>query len=49
MFQIKRLNSAFSVLYVHRKSNTFLLMYVNLFFIKRIKASIIDSRKTIKY
>ena len=46
MFQIKRLSS---VLYLHRKSNTIVLMYVNLFFIKRIKASIIDSRKTIKY
>jgi len=49
MFQIKRLNSTCSVLYVHRKSNTIGLMYVNLFFFKRIKASIIDSRKTIKY
>jgi len=33
---------------VHRKSNTIVLMYVNLFFIKRIKASTIDSMKTIK-
>jgi len=46
MFQIKRLNSACSVLYLHRKSNTIALMYVNLFIIKRIKASIIDSMKT---
>jgi len=49
MFQIKRLISACSVLYLHRKSNTIVLMYVNLFFIKRSKASIIDSMKTIKY
>jgi len=49
MFQIKRLRSACSVLYLQRKSNTIVLMYVNLFFIKRIKASIIDSRKSIKY
>jgi len=28
---------------------TLVLMYVNLFFNKRIKASIIDSRKTITY
>ena len=38
VFQIKRLSSACSVLYLHRKSNTNVLMYVNLFFIKRIKA-----------
>jgi len=49
MFQIKRLHSACSVLYLHRKSNKIVLMFVNLFFIKRIKASIIDSKKTIKY
>jgi len=42
MFQIKRLKSACSVLYLLRKSTTIVLMYVNLFFIKRIKASIID-------
>jgi len=34
---------------IKRLSNTIVLMYVNLFFIKRINASIIDSRKTIKY
>jgi len=34
---------------LHGKSKTIVLIYVNLFFIKRIKASIIDSRKTIKY
>ena len=45
MFQIKRLSLACSVLYLHRKSNTNVLMYVNLFFIKRIQASIIDSGK----
>ena len=45
MFQLKRLNSACSVLYLHRKSNTIVLMYVNLFFIKRINAS----SKTIQY
>ena len=28
MFQIKRLNSACLVLYLHRKSNTTVLMYV---------------------
>ena len=49
MFQIKRLSSACSVLYLHRNSNTIVLMYVNLFFLHIIKASIIDSRKTIKY
>ena len=48
-FQIKRLNSACSVSYLHRKSNSIVLMYVNLFFIKSTKASIFDSRKTIKY
>ena len=37
------------MLYLLRKSNTIVLMYVNLFFINTIKASIIDSRKTIKY
>jgi len=42
MIQIKSLNSACSVLYLDRKSNTIVLMYVNLFLIYRIKASIID-------
>jgi len=49
MFQIKRLSLACSVLYLNRKTNTIFLMYVNLIFFKRIKALIIDSRKTIKY
>ena len=49
MFQIKRLNSACSVVYLHRECNTIVLMHVNLFFIKIIKASIIDSMTIIKY
>jgi len=49
MFQIKRLNLACSVLYLHRNRNKIVLMYVRLFFIKRIKTSIIDAWKTIKY
>jgi len=49
MFQIKRLRSACSILYLHKKGNTIVLMYANLFFLKRVKTSIIDSRKTINY
>jgi len=50
MFQIKQLNSACSVLYyisIEKKHNC--LLYVNLFFINRTNASVLDSRKTIKY
>jgi len=46
MFQMKRLKSACSVLYLHRKSNTIVLIHVNLFSIKRIKASTFDSKQT---
>jgi len=37
MFQIKRLNSAGSVLCLDTKGNTFLLMYVNWFSLKDSK------------